>query len=157
MGIDFLTEYLQLEVGRRCRGTQVLQNSQLKPSCSLYLLKVHAGMKTENLHALRALVKAQDREIRYHAVGTGPWWKSRSLACRRPGQVTGSGEEIQLLDKTPAVVCSHHEDTPTQRGQVVGSAAAGQPDLRGRVVAADHRGVEIAVWVELCGTEEGLG
>ena len=73
----------------------------------------------------------------------------------RPRQVAGTRDEVNPLHEASRLVAGHDHDLLAARDDVVGAAAAREPNLR-PVGIADVAGVDVSELVDLTGADEAV-
>jgi hypothetical protein len=132
-------------------GREIGLEQQLETGILLHLAGGHAGMKRQQLHTFRALVKAEHAEI-----GDDPEHAASSQPGGAPGvtarQKAWAGDKIDRFHK-PAFLVFHRHDHQRQAGDVI-SAAGSRQTARRALRITNERTVEIAVLVDLRAAHE---
>src|SRR5882672_2732405 len=138
----------QLLLGGRRGGREGVRHGDLEARVGAHRVDGDAGVQGLEAHPPALGLEAEDAEGGDHA---------RDAAEEQPALATAvaaveparARDEIHRLREAPLLVRGEDDDLATERDDVVGAAAVGQPD-RGRFVAApDGAGVQIAVTGEL--------
>src|SRR6266852_4123737 len=156
MRVDFVAEDLQLDLAGRDRWSEWLLDAQLEACCSPDLFQVYARVQTENFHSLGLLVIAQDGEVGNDSVRSGAGRQAGGFTGAGTGEISWRGQKIEPGHKTARVLVHYHQDAAAQRGEIIGAAAARQANARLGIVAADQRGIQIPIRVDLGAAQESV-
>src|SRR5436190_16002473 len=150
LGIE-LAQELELLVSGRLGDAEMGREVEGKPGVVLKRLAADARIERDHLHAPLLGFESEHREIGHHAEHAAS--KEAAASPRlAAAQVSGTGDEIDMLDEA-ALLVLHRHDHLRERGDVVAAPRPRQSGLGPRRIA-DERAVQIAVLVDLRAAHE---
>src|SRR5947208_13963753 len=146
-----LAHELELLIGGRLGHAQMRSEVEGKSGVVLKSFPSDARIERDHLHAPFLVLEAEHRQIRHHTKrGAG---EQTALTPRVAAmQVSGAGDEIDLLDEA-ALLVLHRYDHLRERSDVVAAASSRQAGLGAQRIA-DERAIQIAVLIDLGAAHE---
>ena len=123
-----------------------------QPVFSWICSRVTPGVDGDDGHLLGLRIGLEHRQIG-DQLGRALGLDAELGAAVAARDVADRGDEIELVDEAALALRHDDENLAAGGGDLRRAAAAGQPHLR-LVVGADHRGVEIGVFVDLRAAEK---